>query len=136
MTTRRITAAHRQFNGIHHVAPVCISTECVLPFTHPSPDLYRLASIAVFCTAQCRDSPYFTNNGPPLFPLKLPLPMGESGLPPNTWFLGPTQGLNPNGISIGSAVFAQLTAERPYSLQRAAVPPQSAPSRGGIWTPI
>jgi len=29
--------------------------------------------------------------------------------PPNTCFLGPTQVLNPNGISIGSAFFAGLT---------------------------
>jgi len=28
----------------------------------------------------------------------------------NTWFPGPTQVLNPNGISIGSAVFAGLTS--------------------------
>ena len=28
----------------------------------------------------------------------------------NTWCLGPTQVLNPNGISIGSAVFAGLTS--------------------------
>ena len=30
--------------------------------------------------------------------------------PSNTWFLGPTLVLNPNGISIGSAVFAGLTS--------------------------
>jgi len=45
----------------------------------------------------------------PLPPSKLPLPMGESGLACNTWFPGPTQVLNPNGISMGSAVFAGLT---------------------------
>jgi len=37
--------------------------------------------------------------------------LSTSGLPSNTWFLGPNQAHNPNGISIGSAVFAQLTAE-------------------------
>jgi len=43
-------------------------------------------------------------------PLKIaPLHEG-SGLPSNTWFLGPTQVLNPNGISIGAAVFAGLTS--------------------------
>jgi len=37
--------------------------------------------------------------------------MGGSGLPSNTWFPGPTtRVLNPNGISIGSAVFAGLTS--------------------------
>jgi len=35
--------------------------------------------------------------------------MGESGLLSNTSFPGPTRVLNPNGISIGSAVFAGLT---------------------------
>jgi len=35
----------------------------------------------------------------------------------NIWFLGPTRVHIPNGVSIGSAVFAQLTAERPYTLQ-------------------
>jgi len=30
-------------------------------------------------------------NGPPLFPLKLLLPMEGSGPPSNTWFFGPTE---------------------------------------------
>jgi len=34
--------------------------------------------------------------------------MGGSGAPSNTWFPGPTQVLNPNGSSIGAAVFAGL----------------------------
>jgi len=37
----------------------------------------------------------------------LPFP-GRSGPSPNAWFLGATRVHNPNGISIGSAVFAQL----------------------------
>jgi len=44
------------------------------------------------------------------FHQKFPLPMGLFGLPSNTWFPGPTCVLNPNGISIGSAVFAGLTS--------------------------
>jgi len=49
-------------------------------------------------------------NGPRLPPpSKLPLPMGGSGLQSNTWFHGPTRVVNPNGTSIGSAVFAGLT---------------------------
>ena len=35
--------------------------------------------------------------------------MGGSGRPSNTWFLGPTRVLNPNGSSIVAAVFAGLT---------------------------
>jgi len=42
-------------------------------------------------------------------PSKLPLPLGGSASV--AWFLGSTELSIPNGISIGSAVFAQLTAE-------------------------
>ena len=41
--------------------------------------------------------------------------LSTSGLPSNTRFLGPIQAHNPNGISIGSAVFAQMTVEYPYT---------------------
>ena len=39
--------------------------------------------------------------------------------PTNTWFLGPTRVHNPDGISIGSAVFAGLTivTDRPTDRQ-------------------
>jgi len=43
--------------------------------------------------------------------------------PRKTCFLGPIRVHNPNGISIGSAVYAKLTAERSYTLQRAAFSP-------------
>jgi len=36
--------------------------------------------------------------------------MRGSGPPSNTWFPGPTQVLNPNGSSLGAAVFAGLTS--------------------------
>jgi len=50
------------------------------------------------------------HNGPPyLFPSELPHPMEGSGPPSNTWFLGPTRVLNPNGILTSSAVFWGLT---------------------------
>ena len=49
----------------------------------------------------------------------------------NTSFLGPIRAHNPNGISIGSAVFAQMIAECPYTLQwNAPFPPKIVPSRG------
>jgi len=42
-----------------------------------------------------------------------------------------------NGISIGSAVFAQMTAECSYTLQwEAPFPIKIATYHGGIWTPI
>jgi len=43
-------------------------------------------------------------------PLKMPLPVEDLGPPSNAWFLKPTRISSlPNDISIGSAVFAQLS---------------------------
>jgi len=48
--------------------------------------------------------------------------------PSNTWFLGPIRAHNPNGISIGSAVFAQGTTGCPYTLKWDALfPAQNCP---------
>ena len=55
---------------------------------------------------------------------KVPLPVWPYAPLSNTWFLVPTRLSIKNGISISSAVFAQLTAERPYTLQRIASPPE------------
>ena len=44
------------------------------------------------------------------FLLKVALFHGGSGPPSNTWLIGLTRVLNPNGISIGAAVFAGLTS--------------------------
>jgi len=43
----------------------------------------------------------------------------------NTCFLGPTRILDPNSISISSAIFTQPTAEHLYTLQWAALSPQN-----------
>jgi len=43
--------------------------------------------------------------------------------PPNTCFLGPTRVQIPNGILIGSAVFAQLTTDSRYTSQRVTLSP-------------
>ena len=48
-------------------------------------------------------------NGTPLAPQNCPS-HGGIWTPSNTWFPGPTRVLNPNGISIGSAIFARLTS--------------------------
>jgi len=58
------------------------------------------------------------------FPSKLPIPIGGSGPPSNTWFFEPIQAHNPNGILISSAVFAQMTSKCPYTLQGDAPPPK------------
>ena len=60
-----------------------------------------------FCTDN-RSVPILYN-GTPFSPKKLSLPMGI-WTPSNTWFPGASRVLNPNGISIGSAVFAGLTS--------------------------
>ena len=68
-------------------------------------------------TAECRQAcPCMS------FPLKIAPSHGAIWTPSNTWFLEPTLAQNPNCISIGSAVFAQLTTERPYTLQRTVLP--------------
>jgi len=54
----------------------------------------------------------------------------------NLCFLRPTRVHNQNGMSIGSAVFTHLTAESPYTLQRAPLSPKVPPSHRGIWTYI
>jgi len=57
--------------------------------------------------------------------------------PSNTWFIGCTRLSvpNANGTSIRSAVFAQLTAERPCSLQWAAPFHPNCAVSWVIWTP-
>jgi len=51
--------------------------------------------------------------------VEIPFPVRGSGSPredldppSNTWFLEPTHAYSPNGISIGSAVFAELVTDR------------------------
>jgi len=54
------------------------------------------------------------------FPSKLSLRMGDLYPYDDTWFLGYIRLSISNDISMGSA---QLTAERPYTLQWAVLPP-------------
>jgi len=73
----------------------------------------KLIVSAVFAQLAA-ESPYAVNGRS--FPPKLPLPMGI-WTPSNTWFLGASRANNPNGILISWAVFAQIKAECPYTLQ-------------------
>ena len=59
-----------------------------------------------FSTAHRRVSHYITM-GRYVSPKELPRPLGRSGPPSNTWYQNqwPTKVINPNGISISSAVF-------------------------------
>jgi len=90
--------------------------EVVLPSAHPSPQPKRQVDrFSRFCTAHGRNVPIPYNGRP--FPPKVPLPVGQSEPPSNTRFFGPFRAHNPNGIPIGSAVFAQVTTECPYTVQ-------------------
>ena len=99
------------------------SNACFLE-AHMSPkpkrhlDLFCRFRTAAQCRRTCRGMPFAPQNCP--FPWK-------SGPPSNTWFLGSTRLSIPNGISIDSVVFTQLTAECPYTLQRAATYPKNLP---------
>jgi len=61
--------------------------------------------------------------------------LSTCGPPSSTWFLGHIRAHNPNGISIGSALFAQMTVECPYTLQWYTLSPKNCPFPWGIWTP-
>jgi len=79
--------------------------QIVLPSAHLSPRPKRqIDRFSRFCTFRGRKSLYY--KWASLSP-KLHLPIGASGSP---WFLGPIRVHNPNGIWIGSAVFAGLTS--------------------------
>jgi len=94
--------------------------ELVLPSANPSPQLKgQIDWFSCFCTAHGR---YFTMGAP--F-------HGRSALPSNAWFTGTNPANNPNGISIGSAVFAQMVAECPYTLQWEAPSPSKLPLSTG-----
>jgi len=80
-------------------------------------------------TADCRRSRSGMS-----FPVKIAHSHGGSAPSSNTCFLVFTGPSVPNGISIGSAVFAQRTADSPYTTMGAAFP-QNCPFPWEIWTP-
>jgi len=53
----------------------------------------------------------------------------------NLCFIGPNQVHNPNGTLIGSASFAQLIAESPYTFTMGTPFPKHYPFPWGMWTP-
>ena len=81
-----------------------------------------------------RQSPY-TVKWASLSPKTAPSHWG-SRPPYNSWFLGPAWAHNPNAISIGSAVFEQITAECPlYFTMGHPFPPQNSPFPWGDLDP-
>jgi len=92
-----------------------------------------IGSVQLFLHSLRQKVPILYNGRPS--PPELPLPTGDLDLPCNTWCFWPMRIHNPNGTSIGSAVFAQMTAECLYTLQWfACFPLKIAPSHVGIWT--
>ena len=86
--------------------------ELVLPSAYPSSQhklqndqFNHFAQLTTKCHSACPGTS---------FPLIIAPSHGRS----NTCFLGTTRVHNPSGISIRSAIFAQLTAECRYTLQR------------------
>ena len=94
--------------GCHGKVPqhLCNPIQHMIPTAHPSPQSkrhpYRFSRL---CT-ECPCTLQWDAQSPPKI---CPFPWGI-WTPSNTWFLGPTQALNPNGSSIGSTVFAGLTS--------------------------
>jgi len=103
----RIAAAHGRFNHISQVAPM--STQSNTCFLDPPKSTSQMSSwsVQLFCTAHGSMSLYFTMDRL-LSPQNCLFPWG-TWTPSNLlWLLGPTTVHNPNGISIGSVVFAGL----------------------------
>ena len=93
----------------------------MLPSAHPSPQSKRhIDRFSRSSTAHCRK--YLHLKWVLLSP-KIAAYDGDSWTPSNTRFTAPTRVFNPNGISIGSAIFAQTTTECLYTLQWDAPPP-------------
>jgi len=108
------------------------TVELVLPSTHPSPQPKRqIDRFSRFYSAHGRTSLYFTTSD--TFP-KIAPSHAEIWTPSNSRFLGPFWVHGPNDITIGSAIFTQVTAEFYYTLQWVPLSPKIAPSNGEIWT--
>jgi len=102
---------------------------------HPSPQSKRhLDRFSRFCKVHVRVSSSMSEH---VLPLKIASSHGDLYLHLMRVSLGPSDSAVriPNGISIGSAVFAQTTAECPYTLQWAALPPQNCPFPWGCVPP-
>ena len=124
-----------RFNGICWVATVCTPPNtCFLgPIGVQIPNGITIGS-AIFAKLMA-ESCYTLQWAVPS-PLKTAHSHGGSGTTFNTGFLGPILAHNPNGISISSAIFAELGAECPYTLQWATPSSKNCPFHCWMWTPI
>jgi len=132
------------FNVIRQVTATCPpmrahwlhlanTIELVHPSAHSSPQPKRqMDRFSRFCTAYGTKCLYFTMGAPILQNCPFPPGIWTSHV---TRCFGPMRAHNQNGTSISSAVFAQMTAECPYTLQWfACFPLKIVPSHVGIWT--
>jgi len=142
---RRRTRNHGCSNVMRQVTATCASTrahwchlantiELVHPSAHSSPQSKRqMDRFSRFCTAYGRRCLYLTM-GTPIYQ-NCPFPWGIWTSHVTRDEFRPMRSHNSNGTSIGSAVFAQMTAECFYCLQWfACFPLKIAPSHVGIWT--
>jgi len=113
--------------GIGHSEPTSNTLFLGPTCVHNPNDISIGSAIFANLTTKCR----CTLQQAAPFPFKI-APFHGSEPPFSTWFHGPTQILIPNNISIGSAVFAQLTAE--CTMGRPC-PPQNCPFPCVMWTP-
>jgi len=113
--------------GRAHWRHLANTIELVLPSAYPSPQPKRQSDrFSRFCTAHGRKCLYFTMEDP--FHKNCPFSWGSG---PHLFhdFLRQTE---PNCITLGSATFAQVTTECPYTLQWAPLSPKIAPSHGDL----
>ena len=105
LTRGRIDAAYGRFSRIRQVAPMC--TPYSAPQSACAP--YRCCPLlSRFEYMDHRTCPGMSSAGS-FSPSKLPFHSWASGPPSNTQLLGPMhRSPHPNGLSIGSAVFARL----------------------------
>jgi len=99
----------------------------------------RVSALSAFCRPTTQTSPSISNclvaivHKKQLIAILVPklvtmaTSLSTAGPSANTRFLWPIRAHNPNGIWICSAVFAQMTAECPYTLQWGTLPPPNCP---------
>jgi len=103
----------------------------VRPSAHPSPQpKWQIDRFSHFCTAHGRVSSGMS--GHVLSLNNCPFAWGIWASC-NTCFLGPTRVHNPNGTSIGSAVFAQFTSECRRTCRGMPLPLKIVPSHGDLY---
>jgi len=106
----------------------------MVPWAHPSLHPKRhVDRFSRFCTAHRRVSHYYTMGR--YVPPKCSFSLGRSGPTSNTWYLGSTRVINPNGVSIGSAVFVWIPNTMLYMHCQWGKKPQNVPSSRDFVTP-